>query len=132
MKIGFNVFKKSQKRSDQAHLCALSESRFKVDQFLNSNTFSKGKTLQPRILAICEDSIKIIEGDESDIIEEICWLQIQQFNLKDSWTEWEIILKDKRKFFFKSDRCFDIHMATDHILDGLICLNKTNDFKNIE
>ncbi|EGC34682.1 hypothetical protein DICPUDRAFT_92174 [Dictyostelium purpureum] len=128
----FNVFKKQPKKSDQAHLCALAESRFKVDQFTNTNSFTKGKVLQPRVLAICEDSIKIIAHDESEIFEEIAWLQIQQFNLKDNWTEWEIVLKDKRKFFFKCDKAFEIHLATDHILDGLISNNRTNDFRNTE
>eukprot|EP01132_Coremiostelium_polycephalum_P005826 gene5826-7250_t len=124
-----NLFKKSnKKRSDHAPLTELFETRFKVEQYVNDDDFSKGKFTQHRVLSICEEGIKIITQNESDIIDEIPWSWIHQFNLKESWTEWEIALKDRRRLYFKCERAFDLHMATDQILDGLIRNYRSNDF----
>ncbi|KAF2077375.1 hypothetical protein CYY_001303 [Polysphondylium violaceum] len=123
------LFKKQPKRRmDHAPLNELSESRYKVEQFVSEDPFTKGKYTQHRILSVCVDGIKVITSCESDVIEEIFWKDILQFNLKESWTEWEIVLKDRRKLYFKCEKAFDIHCKTDNILDGIIRNNRSNDF----
>ncbi|KYQ91668.1 hypothetical protein DLAC_07444 [Tieghemostelium lacteum] len=133
MKLGFpslfnNNKKLGKKKNDLAPLKELDESRFRVDQFISEDQFTKGKYTQHRILSVCEEGIKIITSCESDVIEELPWSLIKQFNLRENWTEWEICLKDRRKFFFKCEKAYYLHMATDHILDGLIRNNISNDF----
>ncbi|EGG18640.1 hypothetical protein DFA_04135 [Cavenderia fasciculata] len=126
----FSFLKKQPKiLNDQAPLNELKESRFQVQQLLGTDEFIKGKWSQPRILAVCEDGIKIITSNESQVLDEFLWVSIKQFNLKENWTEWEIELKDRRKIYFKSDKAFDLHMATDHILDGLIRNTRSNGYE---
>ncbi|GAM25597.1 hypothetical protein SAMD00019534_087720 [Acytostelium subglobosum LB1] len=123
------LFKKSPKKEmDKSPLQELAETRFRVQQMMGADEFSKGKWSQPRILAICEEGIKLISENEEELIQEIPWSSILQFNLKESWTEWEIVLKDRRKLFFKCQKAFDLHMATDHILDGLIRNNRSQGY----
>ncbi|EFA76879.1 hypothetical protein PPL_09631 [Heterostelium album PN500] len=126
-----NLFKKSPKKEmDKSPLNELAETRFQVTQLLGEDEFTKGKWSQPRILGVCEEGIKVISMNEADLLQEIAWSTIHQFNLKESWTEWEIVLKDRRRLYFKCDNAFELHMATDHILDGLIRNNRSQGYNS--
>eukprot|EP01133_Synstelium_polycarpum_P003442 gene3442-3909_t len=124
------LFKKSpsKKTMDLAPLNELEETRFRVQQLVADTEFVKGTWSTPRVLAVCEDGIKVISQAEDEVLVELEWSMIHQFNLKENWTEWEIVLKDRRRFYFKCEKAFDLHMATDHILDGLIRNSKSNSY----
>ncbi|GAM20194.1 hypothetical protein SAMD00019534_033690, partial [Acytostelium subglobosum LB1] len=104
---------------DKSRLNELSESRFKVDQIVMNDRRSTLSGLKPRILALWEEGIKVVSCDETALIEEISWNDIDHISLQQNLLVWEMALKDKRILYFKGQSAYQLHCATDHYMCNL-------------
>ncbi|EFA82216.1 hypothetical protein PPL_04639 [Heterostelium album PN500] len=136
----------SQITLDKLHLNEMAETRFYVEQlmidasapYLNNNKDNvnsdeiRRKKLAPlgpqqRIICINVDGIKLITGNEKEVLEEIEWSSIDHIKLQQNLIIWEVYLKNKRQLYFKSQKAYHLHCATDHFIESVVRSNLSNE-----